>query len=989
MNVRYAVAIAGTVMISSLAMAQEPNAGGKSAADSTAASTAVTVDSTTEAAVVPVTATPANQEKTSVEKKRPRLFAAPTRKSTHVLPPHSVPDMFPIVIPAGIIFGIFQKEDGPFLIDGSVTVPSGQILQFGPGCQIYLGGKYSTITVFGQMIAKGTEDEPIIFQSANKDPNPWDWDRIYCRSKNRSEFSYCVFRHSNYGLDVENGMAAIDNCTFEYNSLHGLVVRNSSVSIRNSLFNKGHVLAVFLEAGASVVAESLMVKDNITGIACADKATLKMSGGEISGNTNGLVWQQNASVSIVAGSVTGNRNGVVATTEIPRKMSEMVYDNAVNSRVVADSKIAELFKAPEEVKSVVLPKTKTTVQVFGGFEPGFSATRAPRESQTSFIGNVSLGFKYYLPKSYNDDYYDTTFDTASLVIDAIDKIDTSVVYQTRYPGEGSDNVYAGLQPETQLFMSGRHGGADVNFLADFYGNQWSGFRKNMLNLSMTFADQEIVVGDFYENGNETSISGRKLTGIKLHGQALDMGRGVKRLGFKLAGGETEFPKDSGDNEIDLYNEVVDSSMAVRQQLTYIAEMDVKPTYNSTVIIKGLIARDQADNPFLREALSTSGPKPIEAQSGAIGGEVTLLEGNLIVGAEIDLGSHDTLDNDDQINWYNPEIPQSIQRVFSNFTDKNYFAGTFNADATVAGVDLGLVYTEIRPSYFSAGNPYLESDRRVFDLNGERQLTEKVVINGNYEFQESYVSNKLSVIDNVAGPQSTNTLGLMGKLEMGEKKPSFTLDYSLGVIGQQQVGEKTKIEDGDTLEPVNNAFSSRELKNQLGIQYKQHFNNDMDLTLKYRTAITSDVSDYSPIDAPASDDEYQHLITARHTFKIKRIVTNKTNMRLALKTKTDGDFFGYQYKISDQIRTTIIPRKLVLNLKGEYGRRLDEEDVSEGSGRIATETKFYAVDGDIKLTLTSKLSLTVLGKYEVSRDGNNGSADNYNMTMGGMSVTYLF
>lgn len=195
---------------------------------------------------------------------------------------------FGVEIPAGIMFGKFEKESGPFLITGSIIVPSGQSLEFGPGCKVYIGGNYSTITVFGQLIAKGTREDPVIFQSAKPRPNPWDWDRIYCRSKNRSVFEHCIIRHSNYGICVENGSVAIDHCIFERNSLHGLVVRNSSVTLNNSTFTKGHVLAVFCEEGAQVRAESLFVSGNITGLACAEKSDFEMRGGTISNNTNGL-----------------------------------------------------------------------------------------------------------------------------------------------------------------------------------------------------------------------------------------------------------------------------------------------------------------------------------------------------------------------------------------------------------------------------------------------------------------------------------------------------------------------------------------------------------------------------------------------------------------------------------------------------------------------------------------------------------------------------
>ena len=150
----------------------------------------------------------------------------------------SVPLEYATVIPAGMLFGSFTKESSPYRIDGSVIVPAGEKLEFGPGCKVYIGGNYSTITVFGQMIVKGTTLEPVIFRSAKTNPDPWDWDRIYCRSQVRSIFENCVFEHANYGVYVENGTASFEGCEFRSNSLTGLVVRNAEVVCRSVNFTK-------------------------------------------------------------------------------------------------------------------------------------------------------------------------------------------------------------------------------------------------------------------------------------------------------------------------------------------------------------------------------------------------------------------------------------------------------------------------------------------------------------------------------------------------------------------------------------------------------------------------------------------------------------------------------------------------------------------------------------------------------------------------------
>lgn len=416
-----------------------------------------------------------------------------------------------VEIPGGVLFGDFSKEDGPFLFTGSVIVPSGQVLKFKPGCKIFIGGKYSTLTVFGQSIAKGTPAEPVIFQSANKTPKPWDWDRIYCRSRNRSTFEHCVIRHSNYGILVENGSVSISNCTFERNSLHGLVVKNSDVTISTSTFKGGHVLALFCQAGANVNADSLTIKNNITGVACTDKSYFKLEKGVIKGNSNGMAVKKGASVNCIAADITNNKTGVVTEQEINKRIREMVYKNTVDLTLVTPEEMEKILKPPEEVKSIVLPKTKADIQVSNNFKPGFSALKAPREAMASFIGNVSLGFKYFYPKSHHHPYdIDTSADQ-----------DTNFIhYQNKYPSSP-------FQPEIVIFAQGKRGLLDVNFNTDLLVNDWYEYnvKANLFTLSTNYGDQHFIMGDYYENISETSVSGRKMRGMKYTGKFLPMGRG--------------------------------------------------------------------------------------------------------------------------------------------------------------------------------------------------------------------------------------------------------------------------------------------------------------------------------------------------------------------------------------------------------------------------------------------------------------------------------
>jgi predicted porin len=898
--------------------------------------------------------------------------------------PDSVPAEFPVIIPPGVLFGSFAKGDGPFLIAGSVIVPSGEKLEFGPGCRIYISN-YGTITVFGQIVVRGTTSEPVLFRSADPHPNPWDWDRIYCRSRNRSVFENCIIMHSNYGIYVENGSASIDNCLFEKNSLHGVVVRNSDVAINRSTFDKGQVLALMLQDGADVTAESLTVKDNITGVAVQDNARFKMTKGDISGNTNGIAVTRNASVDIIAADITHNRNGITSIVPIPKGVREMVYGNDLDNKIMIKQDMDKLLKPPEAVKSVVLPKAKTEIAAKEDFKSGFAAQKAPVEQTVSFMGNVTGGFKMYLPHS---------------MVDSLP--------QTHYPGVEGDYI-SGLQPEFQVFTSGRRKAADINLLMDLYGNEWIQqplhLKKNTVNLSMNYLDQHLVVGDYFESGSETSISGRKFTGVKYSGEFLPMGKGEKRIEFKLAGGETEIPKDSGEHDPSLYNSIVDSGMSMRQQITYVAQVSAKPTFYSQVNVKGIIARDQGYTPLFRPIIDDPGaPRPIKAQTGCIDGNVKLLDGRLTVLAEIDMGIHDTLPSDTspefaKVAWYDPQIGEAVPAVFKSIPDMLHYAVMLGARGSYQGYDMTFSATQIAPQYFSAGNPYLEPDRRLVELTGERQFSDALMASATYDYEQRYRTNTLS--EDNATPINKNTIQLAGGYKFGEGLPEVNGDYQLAVESNKQIGTGYDTTRTDTLiesvhyiitdsieVPVQ--YSAVEFKHLGGLEVKQRFENGIDYSLKYRILRDNDISKHPDVTEDNLDDEWQHQVTGRFGFKVGRILQNKTSFRITTDRKNRDDKQGLSYKFGDQVKYTIIPRKLSVAIQGDYSNKKDDLLESDTTTtRKLTITNIYSGEGEVKYTATSRLSFSLMVRYEKSFDQTEGSAENYSVKIGGLNVTYLF
>lgn len=897
-------------------------------------------------------------------------------------------------ISAGILFGSFSKDDGPFYIEGNVVIPSGQILEFGPACTVYVGGEYSTITVFGQLFALGTKEDPVVFMSANMNPQPWDWDRIYCRNRSRSRFEHCVVQHSNYGIFLENGTADIIGCRFDHNSLHGVVVKNSDLSISGSEFTGNHVVALNILEGASVIADSLVVRNNITALFCAEKSRFILRGGSIASNSNGLLVADGSSVEITGADVTRNKIGLTATVPIAQKLRQLIYDNNLDLKVISAQEMKELVREPQPVASMVLTKPDEKPPE-SYITPGFSALGAPEPPASDFIGNVTAGFVWYAPRS---GLHPREYDSSDTVIAKSDgSFDTLSTkrrikrYQMKYTGEQSDNWYSGFQPQLQFFANGRRGSADINLQMDLYGDQWLStsnyIGKNMFNLSMNYEQQSLVIGDFFEGSSETSMSGRQMTGLRYSGRFMEMGRGEKRVGFKLAAGETEIAKDSGDHEIFVYNQSVDTGMSKRQQITYLAEVDLKPSRFSTIVVRGIIAHDQTGKPLFRKSIGDpAAPDPVAAKTGCIAGNVLLFDQKLELYGEIDLGSADTLPDSSARNtaWYNPRMEKAVPEVFSLFNRSDFtehFAALAGARGRIRDYTAHVKYMQVAPSFFSAGNPYMVTWRKNMIATVEKPLITNMNAVFSYEFDRTTLENPSDTTQD--NNTDLNIFGIAATYETGENMPSFSIDYSLQ---HEQSLSRESVQREDT--GYSAGYREKELCNIVALEGKQTLSNGISYSLRYQLVHDNDYSEHPDKGLNDEGDRIHNAISGSLSWKIRRIVRNRTTVRLAFKHENRDSLRAWQYRITDQLTVNIIPRRLACTVTGEYSRK-SEKEFETDFWIDPMLTSFYSAEMELRYSITARLSCTVMGRYEKSYDEITGSSENYSAPGAGFHMTYLF
>lgn len=133
---------------------------------------------------------------------------------------------------------------GLITVRGVVVVGRAATLTITPGTTVFFekvdanndGIGDSEIRVLGRLLAKGTHDDPVFFQSAAANPRRKDWSYIlFFTSGQASVVEHCVIRHGFSGLQVHFSTVNIANVTFQDNH-EGIRFGRAKLNIKNNRF---------------------------------------------------------------------------------------------------------------------------------------------------------------------------------------------------------------------------------------------------------------------------------------------------------------------------------------------------------------------------------------------------------------------------------------------------------------------------------------------------------------------------------------------------------------------------------------------------------------------------------------------------------------------------------------------------------------------------------------------------------------------------------
>ena len=175
---------------------------------------------------------------------------------------------------------------------------------------------------------------------------------------------------------------------------------------------------------------------------------------------------------------------------------------------------------------------------------------------------------------------------------------------------------------------------------------------------------------------------------------------------------------------------------------------------------------------------------------------------------------------------------------------------------------------------------------------------------------------------------------------------------------------------------------------ISLEGKQQLKNGVDYSIRYQFLYENDYTKYVDTADLNKRDGVQNQVNAWIGFKIGKMVRNKIMGRFATQKRVQDSLKGVTAKVSDEVRLTIIPRKLSCTLKGEYGKRVDNKYNREIARKRDEITLSQGVEGEIKYSFTSRMSLSIMDRYELNEDTET-ITDNYKVEIFGLHLTYLF
>jgi len=188
------------------------------------------------------------------------------------------------VIQDGNVFGVWNAENSPFLVEGNINVPADERLEIKAGVEVIFQGQF-TFEIAGRIVARGTSSDNITFTVQ---------DTTGFSTGNYTGWSGLVFDGMLSSL-AENSF--LEYCNIEYSSQNGLTcIGYSELEIENCNISHNLNAGISLYENSNITINSIIISNNHNGgISCYNSA-VQVFDFQIEGNSgSGVIVSGNSS----------------------------------------------------------------------------------------------------------------------------------------------------------------------------------------------------------------------------------------------------------------------------------------------------------------------------------------------------------------------------------------------------------------------------------------------------------------------------------------------------------------------------------------------------------------------------------------------------------------------------------------------------------------------------------------------------------------------
>ncbi|MBF0432782.1 MAG: right-handed parallel beta-helix repeat-containing protein [Fibrobacteria bacterium] len=178
----------------------------------------------------------------------------------------------------------WTPKNSPYIVTNDIYVPLDSRLTILPGVVVkfarpgeckdstrqmdWADSNYSGLKIEGLFYAKGTKEQPVIFESEDYKPGQTGWDGIRIWNKNHMyvKIEHTIFRGANKGLQLNNCQFAIKNSVFEHNNTGINMSRGNGMEVYNCNFISNKSCGIQIISSAPDIQNSIFAYNHSYGI---------------------------------------------------------------------------------------------------------------------------------------------------------------------------------------------------------------------------------------------------------------------------------------------------------------------------------------------------------------------------------------------------------------------------------------------------------------------------------------------------------------------------------------------------------------------------------------------------------------------------------------------------------------------------------------------------------------------------------------------------